>query len=132
MRPPVSVVVPCYNEQAGLPALFARLDALLRDGGRGWRGAVLCDGSRGPTLAVPRIPFRSDGFASVAEIMLRALLAGYRVRELPMRLGARRFGESKLKIGDAIVAQASLLMLAATLVATRRLRALVPGVPVMH
>ncbi len=82
--------------------------------------------------ALVRIPFRSDGFASVAEIMLRALLAGYRVRELPMRLGARRFGESKLKIGDAIVAHASLLMLAATLVATRRLRALVPGVSVMH
>jgi|SRR5882724_9590951 len=97
MRPPVSVVVPCYNEQAGLPALFARLDALLRDGGRGWR-----------------------------------VLFGYRVRELPMRLGARRFGESKLKIGDAIVAHASLLVLAATLVATRRLRALVPGVSVMH
>ena len=82
--------------------------------------------------ALVRIPFRSDGFASVAEIMLRALLAGYRVRELPMRLGARRFGESKLKIGDAIVAHASLLVLAATLVATRRLRALVPGLSVMH
>ncbi len=250
MRPPVSVVVPCYNEQAGLPALFARLDALLRDGGRGWRVLFVDDGSADATFAcllsevgrrpwarvvrhptnlglgaalrtgfryaespivctvdsdctypperlpelvalladgaevatawawhpgnepvdadqdpdalgravsglyqrlvgqdvhtftclfrayrrdaLVRIPFRSDGFASVAEIMLRALLAGYRVRELPMRLGARRFGESKLKIGDAIVAHASLLMLAATLVATRRLRALVPGVPVMH
>src|SRR6266699_1412377 len=181
MRPPVSVVVPCYNEQAGLPALFARLDALLRDGGRGWRVLFVDDGSGDATFAcllsevgrrpwarvvrhptnlglgravsglyqrlvgqdvhtftclfrayrrdaLVRIPFRSDGFASVAEIMLRALLAGYRVRELPMRFGARRFGESKLKIGDAIVAHASLLMLAATLVATRRLRALVPGV----
>src|SRR2546422_4971033 len=51
MRPPVSVVVPCYNEQAGLPALFARLDALLRDGGRGWRGLFVDDGSADATFA---------------------------------------------------------------------------------
>ena len=250
MRVAVTVVVPCYNEEAGLPALLARLDTLLRGAGRGWRVLFVDDGSTDATFAcllsavgrrrwarvvrhptnlglgaalrtgfryaeapivctvdsdctyaperlpelvalladgtevatalarhpgsapaggdqgrqalrravsglyqrvvgqdvhaftclfrayrrdaLERIPFRSDGFASVAEIMLRALLAGYRVRELPMRLGARRFGESKLKIGDAIVAHASLLVLAATLVATRRLRALVPGVSVMH
>ena len=36
-----------------------------------------------------RIRFRSDGFAAVAEIMLRSMLAGYRVRELPMRLEKR-------------------------------------------
>src|SRR5437899_10864249 len=51
MRPPVSVVVPCYNEQAGLPALFARLDALLRDGGRGWRVLFVDDGSAAATFA---------------------------------------------------------------------------------
>src|SRR3989442_8257275 len=51
MRPPVSVVVPCYNEQAGLPALFARLDALLRDGGRGWRVLFVDDGSAHATFA---------------------------------------------------------------------------------
>src|SRR2546427_7261591 len=51
MRPPVSVVVPCYNEQAGLPALFARLDALLRDGGRGWRVLFVDDGSADATFA---------------------------------------------------------------------------------
>src|SRR2546428_13848918 len=53
MRPPVSVVVPCYNEQAGLPALFARLDALLRDGGRGWRGLFVAAGSAAAPLACP-------------------------------------------------------------------------------
>src|SRR5437016_10467995 len=51
MRPPVSVVVPCYNEQAGLPALFARLDVLLRDGGRGWRVLFVDDGSADATFA---------------------------------------------------------------------------------
>lgn len=76
---------------------------------------------RRETLA--RIRFRSDGFAAVAEIMLRGMLSGYRVREVPMPLGKRRFGESKLKLGDAIVAHASLLTLTATLVATRRVRA---------
>jgi dolichol-phosphate mannosyltransferase len=68
------------------------------------------------------IPFRSDGFASVAEIMLRGMLAGCRVRELPMQLERRRYGESKLKVGDAIVAHASLLTLTAALVGARRLR----------
>src|SRR5438445_592763 len=140
MRAPVSVVVPCYNEQAGLPALFARLDALLRDGGRGWRVLFVDDGSADATFACLLGEVGRRPWARVVRhptnlglgAALRALLAGYRVRELPMRFGARRFGESKLKIGDAIVAHASLLMLAATLVATRRLRALVPGVPVMH
>jgi dolichol-phosphate mannosyltransferase len=74
--------------------------------------------------ALLRIPFRSDGFASVAEIMLRGMLAGYRVRELPMRLESRRYGQSKLRIGDAVVAHASLIALTAMLVGTRRVRGL--------
>src|SRR3989442_11153072 len=207
MRAPVMVVVPCYNGEAGLAALFARLDVLLRDGGRGWRVLFVDDGSADATFAcllsevgrrpwarvvrhtlslglgaalrtglryaespivctvdsdctyaperlpelvalladgaeiatawawhpgderadadqdpdalgravsalyqrlvgqdvhaftclfrayrrdaLVRIPLATDGSASGAEIMLRALLAGYRVRELPMRLGAR-------------------------------------------
>jgi len=76
--------------------------------------------------ALTRIRFRSNGFAAVAEIMLRGMLAGYSVRELPMRLESRRFGESKLKVGDAIVAHASLLTLTATLVTLRRVRGLRP------
>jgi len=63
----------------------------------------------------------------VAEIMLRAMLAGHRVSELPMQLEARRFGESKLKIGDAVVAHAGLLTMTATLVAASRLRRLIGG-----
>jgi dolichol-phosphate mannosyltransferase len=76
--------------------------------------------------ALLRIPFRSNGFASVAEIMLRGMLAGYRVRELPMRLETRRYGESKLKIGDAIVAHVSLIAMTAMMVGVRRLRGLEP------
>src|SRR5262245_15881627 len=71
--------------------------------------------------AIGNIQFASDGFAAVAEIMLRGMLAGYRVRELPMRLGRRRFGESKLKIGDAVVAHARLLMLTVALVSVQRI-----------
>ena len=242
---PVTVTVPCYNEQAGLPSLVERLAALQRNGGRGWQVLFVDDGSADDTFtrllasvrrepwakvlrhpvnlglgaalrtafryiespivctidsdctypperlpelvallddgaeiatasawhpgsekpqggririalsravsglykiligqdvhtftclyrayrrdALERIRFRSNGFAAVAEIMLRGMLAGYRVRELPMRLEPRRFGESKLKIGDAIMAHTGLLALTATLVTTRCLRALGSG-----
>jgi dolichol-phosphate mannosyltransferase len=75
------------------------------------------------TETIQRIRFRSSGFAAVAEIMLRAMLTGYRVREVPMRLESRRFGESKLKIGDAIMAHVRLLLLTAFMVGARQARA---------
>lgn len=72
--------------------------------------------------ALQRIRFRSNGFAAVAEIMLRAMLAGYRVKELPMRLEKRRYGESKLKVGDAIVAHLRLLAMTALMVGAQHFR----------
>jgi len=74
--------------------------------------------------------FRAAGFAAVAELMLRGLLKGYRVREVPMQLGTRRFGQSKLKIGDAIVSHLGLLALTAALLSARwaRRRARTPRV----
>lgn len=69
-----------------------------------------------------RIRFGSDGFAAVAEIMLRGMLSGYRVAELPMQLEKRRFGESKLKVLDAVLAHLGLLTLTATLVTKSRVR----------
>jgi len=60
--------------------------------------------------------FRATGFAAVAELLLRGMLRGCRVREVPMQLGTRRFGESKLNIGDAILAHVGLLSLTAALV----------------
>jgi dolichol-phosphate mannosyltransferase len=240
MAAPVTVIVPCYNEQAGVPALVERLGRLIEGPGQGWEVLFVDDGSSDRTFArllasvhreswarvlrhptnlglgaalrtgfdyvespivctidsdctyapeqlpalveliragadistasawhpgsaaaqgsparialsravsgiykqlvgqdvhtftclfrayrrevLQRIRFRSHGFAAVAELMLRSILAGYTVSELPMQLEERRFGESKLKVGDAIVAHASLLTLTATLVAMQKLR----------
>ncbi len=62
---------------------------------------------------------RAAGFAAVAELMLRPMLEGRRVRELPMPLGARLFGKSKLMIGEAVLAHLGLLALTATMVSAR-------------
>src|SRR6185369_5475049 len=69
-----------------------------------------------------RLPFRSSGFSSVAEIMLRGILAGYAVEEVPMRLETRRFGASKLKVGDAVMAHGRLLLGTALMVGMRKAR----------
>lgn len=74
--------------------------------------------------AIRRIRFRSNGFAAVAEMMLRAILVGYVVREVPMRLESRRFGESKLKVGDAVAAHVRLILSTAVLVGARKARAM--------
>ena len=74
------------------------------------------------TDAIRRIRFRSNGFAAVAEIMLRAMLSGFEVKEVPMRLESRQFGESKLKVGDAIVAHVRLLIMTAVMVGARQAR----------
>jgi dolichol-phosphate mannosyltransferase len=71
---------------------------------------------------VERTRFRSAGFAAVAELMLRPLLAGYRVRELPMQLGVRRFGKSKLLIGEAVLAHVGLLAFTAGKMSARWVR----------
>ncbi len=76
------------------------------------------------TDAIRRISVRSSGFSAVAEVMLRALLIGYTVREVPMGLESRRFGESKLKVGDAIMAHGRLLLITALLVGAREARAM--------
>ena len=68
------------------------------------------------------IHFRSDGFAAVAEIMLRAILAGHDIREAPMRLESRRFGVSKLRIGDAVLAHVRLMVRTALMVGSRKAR----------
>jgi dolichol-phosphate mannosyltransferase len=74
------------------------------------------------TDTVRRIRFRSSGFAAVAEIMLRAMLTGHSVREVPMRLESRRFGESKLRVGDAVMAHMRLLVMTAFMVGARQAR----------
>lgn len=71
---------------------------------------------------IQSIRFRADGFAAVAEIMLRAILAGRRIAEVPMPLERRQFGESKLKVSDAVMAHVGLLALTALTVSTRQVR----------
>src|SRR5262245_3152346 len=71
---------------------------------------------------IERTQFRAMGFAAVTELMLRGMLSGCSVREVPMELGARRFGESKLKIGEAVLSHVALLAMTAMVVAGRRAR----------
>src|SRR5437773_3715074 len=51
LAPPVTVVVPCFNEEVGIPALVLRLTALQRNGGCGWRVLLVDDGSDDLTFA---------------------------------------------------------------------------------
>jgi dolichol-phosphate mannosyltransferase len=70
---------------------------------------------------VRRIQFRVDGFASVAEIMVRAMKERYRIAELPMPIEPRRYGKSKLRLADAITAHLVLLTITAAMAGARRL-----------
>ncbi len=45
-----------------------------------------------------RVPFQSDGFLAGTELIVNALLAGYRVAEYPAVLHSRQAGASKAKI----------------------------------
>ena len=49
-----------------------------------------------------KITFESDGFLSVTELLAKALVDGYVVRELPCTLRARRYGASKAKVARII------------------------------
>ena len=81
--PEISVVVPVYNEEASLPALFARLYAALDSLQRRYEIIFVNDGSRDSSAAVLRAQFerRSD----VTRVVLfaanfgqhRAILAGF-------------------------------------------------------
>src|SRR5581483_3811094 len=47
---------------------------------------------------IERISTRSDGFLMFTELLVEAMLAGYRVAEFPAVLRVRRFGQSKARI----------------------------------
>ncbi len=49
------------------------------------------------------LPIRSRGFLSCTEVLVRALAAGYRIREFPLTLTARRHGQSKIPIVRTIL-----------------------------
>jgi len=67
---------------------------------------------------IKRTPFDSNGFSAVAEIMVKSLAQGFRVKEVPMPVAQRQFGESKIKIIDSIVGHLSLMRMATTSVFT--------------
>lgn len=47
---------------------------------------------------IERTPTMSDGFLMVTELMVGALLSGYKVAELPAVLRVRRYGQSKARV----------------------------------
>ncbi len=47
---------------------------------------------------VKSLKFEADGFVISAEILVKSLLAGYRLAEFPTVLRARKYGRSKIKI----------------------------------
>ena len=83
MTPLVSVIVPVYNEEQGLPALFERLYAALDAMGRSYEVVFVDDGSRDRSVALLRTQFeqrpeqtRVVVFASNAGQHM-AILAGF-------------------------------------------------------
>jgi len=83
MTPQVSVIVPVYNEEKGLPALFERLYAALDAMGRDYEVVFVDDGSRDRSVALLRAQFerrpehtRVVVFASNAGQHM-AILAGF-------------------------------------------------------
>lgn len=58
---------------------------------------------------VDQIKFQSNGFPAVTEILIKGLLAGFRVEEIPMPLGTRVHGESKMNFQQAVRGHLELL-----------------------
>ena len=58
---------------------------------------------------IEAVKFTESGFVAVAEILLRAIRAGYRVVEVPMTLHTRVSGTSKMKIARTIAAHLGLM-----------------------
>lgn len=53
---------------------------------------------------IDTVPFQSDGFLAGTELLVNALLAGYRVAEHPTVLRARVFGSSKARLAQTTLA----------------------------
>ena len=53
---------------------------------------------------IDAVTFSSNGFLSMAELLAKAILAGFRVAEFPCRLRVRQYGVSKARVGRIVVA----------------------------
>jgi dolichol-phosphate mannosyltransferase len=58
---------------------------------------------------VHTVPFDSDGYPSQAEILVNVIRAGAKVAEYPCTLHVRRFGQSKARVAQIILAHVRLL-----------------------
>lgn len=58
---------------------------------------------------IKKVSFKSDTFLGVTELMIKALLQGYKVKELPAELNPRVFGTSKMKTVRVIKNHLSLI-----------------------
>lgn len=47
---------------------------------------------------IKNTPFERDNFLGVTELLVKAMLKGYQVKELPAELQVRKFGQSKMKM----------------------------------
>jgi len=72
--PEISVIVPVYNEEAGLPALFARLDAALDALGATYEVVFINDGSRDRSAALLREQWQKR--PDTTRVILLAVNAG--------------------------------------------------------
>ena len=59
-RPLISVVVPCFNERAVLPAFHQRLSAAMRATGKDWEVVYVNDGSSDDTLGIVALLAAAD------------------------------------------------------------------------
>lgn len=75
---------------------------------------------------IDSVAFNSNGFLSMAELLSKAILAGFQVAEFPCRLRVRQYGVSKARVGRIVLAhlrfQAWLLAVRARLVKPAGLR----------
>ena len=53
-------------------------------------------------IVIERVPFESNGFLAVTELMVKAMMSGFKVVEYPSVLHRRAFGASKAKIARTI------------------------------
>jgi len=110
-----------YHPQGGVENVIGWRLFLSR--GASWMYRIVCSSKlytytsmmRAYRRAVVKgVPFYSDGFAGVTEILLRASQQGYRVVEVPMVLHSRVAGVSKMKVMHSMTMHLQLMWQALT------------------
>src|SRR5436305_4874362 len=92
----LSVVIPVYNEEAGLPALFARLYPALDALGKSYEGIFVNDGSRDRSAALLR-----EQFAKRQDVTRVVLLNGNFGQHMAIMAGFERSRGERIVTLDA-------------------------------